>query len=239
METKLNTVETEAKKVTTSMFDSSKNELLQVRAYWIASQEELDRAAVWIKEIKVNLKDVKAQHKHLKEPSLESGRRIDAMFKPLIATLDESARVLKSSADTYIAEQDRIRREKEQAEFAAAEKERVRKQKLADNAEKKGNAEKADEHRQAAAASVAPVVEKTVHVPTGMSFRTIWNAEVISLEDLVIAVADQIKAKRNGDGNISIPIDVLEANMTRLNSLAVAMHDKLDIPGVKAVSRRV
>ena len=239
METKLNTVEIEAKEITTQKADSVNSELATAKAFVVTNQDELNRTSVWIKEVKADVKEYKSQHKHLKEPSLESGRRIDAMFKPIIDTLDNTWRVLKSAADTYLQEQDRIRREKEQAEFAAAEKERIRKQKLADNAEKKGNAEKAEEHRQAAAASVPKAVERTVHVPKGMSFRTVWNAEVTSLEDLIIAVADQIKAKRNGDGSMSIPIDVLEANMPRLNGMAVAMNDKLNIPGVKAVSRRV
>jgi hypothetical protein len=112
------------------------------------------------------------------------------------------------------AEEDRRRKEAEEAQLAAAEQ-------LASE----GMTAAADE------ALAAPVVIESVKAPEvakgeGVSYRTSYSAEVVSLMDLVKAVAAG-----------SAPITMIEANMTTLNGWARLTKGTEAIPGVRIVKK--
>jgi len=114
------------------------------------------------------------------------------------------------------AEEDRRRKEAEEAQLAAAEQ-------LA----AEGMTAAADE-----ALAAAPVIE-AVKAPEvakgdGVSYRTTYSAEVVSLMDLVKAVADG-----------SAPITMLEANLTSLNGWARITKGTESIPGVRIVKKDI
>lgn len=77
-----------------------------------------------------------------------------------------------------------------------------------------------------------PVFTPTVAVQAapkleGVSFREEWAADVESLMDLVQAVA-----------NGKAPITLVQENMVALNQMARALKKSMNVPGVRAVSKR-
>jgi len=235
-------IESEAGEITSKEVEVAKSELMKALMFEVLNQDSLDKSAVWLKEVKADSKRLEEKRKELKEPILEAGKRIDGLFKPVILILDDTARAIKSSADTYITVQDKIRQEEERIEQEKADKERRRKEELARKARERGDHKKAQEHQQVATDSIPRTVEPTVEKPKGMVFREIWSAEVTDIEKLIVAVADQINARKAGvdmTGRALIPVDVLVADTKRLNKLASSMKDMFNIPGVDASSRRV
>lgn len=112
------------------------------------------------------------------------------------------------------AEEDRRRKEAEEAQLAAAEQ-----------LSAEGMTAAADE------ALAAPVVIESVKAPEvakgeGVSYRTSYSAEVVSLIDLVKAVAAG-----------SAPITMIDANMTTLNGWARLTKGTEAIPGVRIVKK--
>ncbi len=70
----------------------------------------------------------------------------------------------------------------------------------------------------------APVLAKPVTaapVASGVSMRTDWKHEVVSLMDLVNAVAQGLA-----------PLNLIQANESELKAIAVRMKDKAEVPGV-------
>ena len=235
-------IESEAGEITEKENAIALTELERAKVFKVVNQDTLDRCGVEVNKAKAKSKLLEEKRKYQKEPILESGRRVDELFKPVIAIYDDTWRTLKSSADVFLTEQEKIRREEERIEQEKADKERRRKEELARKARERGDHEKAQEHQQVASEVVAPVIEKTVEKPKGMVFQTRWSAEVTDLEILIVAVADQINLKKSGadmTGRALIPVDVLEANMPRLNKLAASMKEVFNLPGVRATSRRV
>lgn len=126
------------------------------------------------------------------------------------------------------AEEARLRREAEEAQLAAAVA-----------AEQAGDTETAE--RLVAAPVVAPpVAPRQVFVPPaaamvpprpqadGVSFRDQYRAEVVSLLELVRAVA----AGR-------APLTLVQANQVALNGMARSLRGAMDVPGVRVVTERI
>lgn len=71
---------------------------------------------------------------------------------------------------------------------------------------------------------VPPPTTPKVEVSGGI-FRVTWSARVTNLKALCFAV-----------GTGKVDINLVEANMTALNKMAIARHEQMNIPGVEAVS---
>lgn len=142
--------------------------------------------------------------------------------------LEAEQNIKRSLVSWEQAEQDRLKAQREAQEKAARE---------AGEAERDRQAKALlDQGKPAAAAAVAaapPPVAITPPPPAppkvqGVSFKDVWSAEVTSKLDLVKAVAEGKQ-----------PLELLDANMTVLNKLAVALKEHLNIPGVAAKHGRV
>ena len=135
------------------------------------------------------------------------------------------------------------RREAEERARVAAEQSRLQAEaeavRVAEIAAAKGRGDVAATLDLAEAPVVAPIVTanpvyapRTPLVPppraAGVSFSTRWSAEVTDLLTLVKAVAGG-----------QAPLSVLTPAMPVLNAMARDEHDRLNIPGVRAVSERI
>lgn len=154
----------------------------------------------------------------------------------------------------YQAEQERRRKAAEEARRieqerleAEARKEALRLEEEARRAAEEATlavAIQAEEQGDAAAAEqileqpvfVAPVLPRPVFAPPvqvavpqaqGVSFRSVWSAEVYDLRMLVRAVADG-----------RVPLNAIAADMTVLNGVARSLKGNMAYPGVKAVEKR-
>lgn len=76
------------------------------------------------------------QRKELKEPALEMGRRIDALFKPAQERLDRAMTTLKTSILTYDRTEDKKREDAQRAADEVARRERERLQREAEARER-------------------------------------------------------------------------------------------------------
>ena len=122
------------------------------------------------------------------------------------------------------AEEDRLRKE---AEKQARKEEEERRLEEAARLEQEGNSEMADAILDAPIAPpvvVIPKVETQAPKVEGLSVTKVYKAEVVSLAQLVQAVA-QGRA----------PIGLLEVNQTALNGMARALKEAFSVPGCRVV----
>lgn len=153
-----------------------------------------------------------------------------ALHDGLISELSETRKDLKRRRGAWYDEQERIRKA-EEARLQAIARKQAEDEALA-MAEQ---AEAAGDHEIAEAIVAAPVVAPVVRVASTApkqsrltAARSAWSCKVVSLMDLVKAVAAG-----------SQPITLIEPNMVALNGMARAAKSALAIPGVRAVERKV
>lgn len=169
--------------------------------------------------------------------------RIDAVFDPHIkrahdahkalvaekkehqSPLQTAEALLKRSILGFQQEEERKRLELEAKAQEEARKEREKLEAKAAKLAAKGKTEQAEAVAATAAAVVAPIIAPTTPKVAGISMRTTYRAEVVSLMDLVKAVAAG-----------TVPLNALQANQVFLNNQARAMRETLAYPGVKAVA---
>lgn len=147
-------------------------------------------------------------------------------YKPL----DDARRNIKRLMSDYDMEQERIRKEEERRlQEEARKREEERRLQEALEAEAAGEKEEAEAILEEPV-YVAPVVvqKSTPKMTGGPIYQERWFATVTNIKDLCRAVA-------NGQAS---PECVLP-NMPVLNKLAVALKTSMNVPGVRAESKRV
>ncbi len=182
------------------------------------------------KGIESLIREIEATRKSLKEPILESGRRLDTVFngmkKPLIAArgvidqkLSKYRREEQEKADKKRAEEERKQREldnrRREAILAAAREQ-------GDSEEEIESTE--EEFFEAPMVTPTPTPSRIPKVE-GLSATIRWSGEVTDINALVHAVAEG-----------KAPIDLLQINTAELNRLAKALRSTMNVPGVRAVS---
>jgi hypothetical protein len=153
--------------------------------------------------------------------TIAQGKKIDEPLDYVVKTIS------RKTSEWYSAEQARIRAEQKAAEDAARKAAEDAALAAAEELEKSGMTAAAD------AILETPVVIQKVEVPKfekqeGVLYRTQYSAEVVSLMDLVKAIADG-----------KVPVSYLMANTTALNSWARSTQGTDSIPGVKVVTETI
>lgn len=159
--------------------------------------------------------------KKQRQATIKQGKKIDEPLDYVIKT------VSKKTSAWYAAEQARILEAQRKAEEIARKKAEEEALKAAEELEKQGMTAAAD------AVLDNPIAVPKVEVPVfekaeGVSYRKQYSAEVVSLMDLVKAVASG-----------SVPIAYISANTTALNSWARSTKGSDSIPGVKVVTENI
>lgn len=148
----------------------------------IASVTDLDNAATALTTIKSLTKSVEESRKEVKAPVLDVGRRIDAVAKDYLATLEAEAKRLSTLVGTYQEAErrkaERIRQEEAQRQAAAI----AEMQKTQDAAMEAGDVEAADAARAKAADIIADsqlnVIAAEGPKADGVVTRTSWKFEM-------------------------------------------------------------
>lgn len=159
--------------------------------------------------------------------------------KKYFVPLQNAYKEVKRLMGVWEAEQEQIRlaeQKRLEDEARKAEEERRLQEAIEAEAEAKANGLTAQEAAQEAEAVlqtpvyVAPVVlpKAMPKIAGGPVYREIWSAEIISIKDLCRAVAD---------GKAST--EYVIGNMPVLNKMATALKQTLNVPGVRAISKRV
>src|SRR5688572_2580422 len=150
--------------------------------------------------------------------AIEQKRKVDA---PLV----EAENILKPRISAYLTEQERLRREEElRMQKAAQEEEERQRLESAVILDDIGETDSANALLEERVVAPPVVLPRQVPKVSGIAMRQTWSAQVVSLMELVKAVAAG-----------KVPIMALQANTTFLNQQARSMKSALNYPGVRAV----
>jgi len=193
------------------------------QAFSVESHDEFLLANVELQSIKKKAKEIEAKRQELKAPILEAGRKVDDLFKPALAVLAAAEEAIKKQMVTWQREQERIRRETEEA----ARKELERAERARIKAIEKGDVTKVAKLEEKVA-TIAATVSEAPEVPKAKGFyiTEIWTANVVDFMALVKAVA---AGKQ--------PLELLLPNQKVLDDLAKGHQANLSVPGVLAVKK--
>lgn len=192
--------------------------------YVIHSQEELEQAAVLLRNVKTSKTRLEDLRKSMTRPIDDAKKNIMDIFKPQETKLAEAEKRIKSGVNAWNIEQERRRQQEEARLRDAQQKAQAKLEERAASAREKGQDNKAD----AILANIPPVptVIAASAPPAGIGSRVTWHAEVTDMLALVRAVAAG-----------QAPISYLEANTVALNAAARSMKDTMPVAGVRFYSK--
>lgn len=158
--------------------------------------------------------------------------RIEDTFKPAVSAAKKAYDEARGLRDTFLrpVEMAETTLRQKIGVFVQAENKRLADIAAADAKEREKEIRKAERKAERTGAPVvlppaaAPVATK-VASPAGVSHTVRWSAEVLDIKALCKAVADG-----------KVMPELVSANMPALNKMAQLAKDKLNIPGVRAVS---
>lgn len=195
----------------------------------ITTPAEYESSALMLRQVTAQRKTLETQRTDITKPMDEAKRKVMDLFKPVAARFEAAEATLRGALAVF-TQREEEKRKKEQARLdELARKKEERLQERAAEQREQGHEERAEALEETAtqvvAREAAPVTKAA-----GVHARVTWSAEVMDIQALIRACAE---GKTPYEG-----ADLLVADMTVLNALARAQKDKLDIPGVKAVSNR-
>lgn len=238
----------------------------QAKAVKVIDSETYTAAGIMWKSIGDMIKEVKDTFDPICEAAHKAHKAATEKRSKYLDPLTNAQKSVKALMSAYDAEQERIRKaeedrlrkiaEDEEKERRRAEQERLEAERKAEEdrllaeaqaAKDRGDNETAElltnaavetseaiKEQSAAIAQepiyVAPVVvpKTTPKMAGGPVYREVWAAEVTDIKALCLAVAT---------GKASP--ECVTGNMVALNRMAVALKGTMNIPGVKAYSKRV
>lgn len=216
------------------VIESKSNDVVsRASALTVKSQSDYDGCAEFLRSIKGLKKEIDQTFDDSIKKAHEAHKAIVAAKKKHYEPLDSAEKIIKQkSLAWYQQEQRKAQEEQRRIEEEARRAEEKRRAELEAQAQKweeKGNAEKAQERREAAEQVhvPAPVVENRVEKAEGQAIKTIWRAQVIDIVALCRAIAEG-----------KLPPTMVDPNMKNLNALARTMQDKMTYPGVKFIAEQ-
>lgn len=191
----------------------------------VVDQKSYDLANVYNKRAYEGKKAFHAWFDPIDEASKKARQAVIAQGKKIDEPFDYIIKVTGSKAATWMrAEKARIEEEKRKAEADARRKAEEEQLRAAEILEAEGLTAAAE-----AMLDSAPVVEKIVidgpAKDNGVYYRDVWGAEVVSLSDLVKAVAEG-----------KAPLLAIQANEAYLGQWARMSKGTETIPGVKVTN---
>ena len=194
-------------------------------------------AAEMLKGIKALRGRVREIFGSIKAKAHEAWKESVAKEREVEAPLEEAERICKRGMVAYDEEQERKRRD-EQRRLAEEQRQRDEVQRLEDaaalereaiatgDASAQAEAERLIEEPPPMAAPVT--VAKATPKVEGISYRTTYGAELVSLKALVAAAVEDDRW-----------LSLLQFNQTAANGLARSLKAQLKVPGIRLVSNRV
>jgi len=201
----------------------------EAKALVIEDDASFQRAGAFL----VNIKKVRAEINETFDPIIkkqhEAHKEAVAQKKKIEAPLIEAESIIKPRMAAYHEEQERKRREEEDRIRKEADR-KAQEEQIADAvlAHESGQEELGDAILEAPAYIPTIVAPKAAVKIEGVSFRDNYKAEVTDLKALMMAVLEG-----------QVPSNVIEANMSVLNSLARSLKGQLNYPGVRVVCEKI
>jgi hypothetical protein len=151
----------------------------QYDVFTVSTDEEYENGADHLKGIKDAQKTVEAERKKITDPLFQAKKNADAFFKQFTDKLALAESNIKAGLLEYAKKKEAEQREAQRIANEKAEKERKRLARLQENAEKRGDTEKADQFGDRAAATMPETVEqKTPPKVSGIATKEVWKYEI-------------------------------------------------------------
>ena len=216
------TTEITVQPIKTSCADHAMQEaqgmLNQARAISIVDQTGYEEAALALKHIKARSSALEDERTKITKPMDAAKKAVMDLFRKPQDFLVEAEKVIKGAMITYSNEQDRLRRAEQARLDEIARKEREKLEAQAAKAQSAGKVEKAEAIMEKAQVVAAPVVEPTVAKTAGISYRTVWEFEIVD--------------------ETAIPREWLVPDQKAIGGAIRSTQGKISIPGVKAIARK-
>jgi len=185
----------------------------------IQDQSTYELAANIRKAVNVKAKELESERKHIKEPIIEAGRRLDDLFKKPIDMCKKIINMCDQKMIHWTNKQEEIQRKEQEKLNRAAEKKRLELEAKAQANRDAGNENKADKYEEKAAEVIAPVAAPRVEKPQGVHYTERFYGEVTDFKLL--------------------PDEYKIANQSMIDKIMQSTKGTLPIPGVKVYSKRI
>jgi len=195
----------------------------------IITVEDYSFADLMLKEVKGWIKILDDEEKKITRPLLEGIENARALFREPKQKANDAKNILSTRMVEWAEEQKRKEREKERQLQEEARK-RAEEDALQQALEAEAAGEPEEAQKIIAEPVYVPPIKVVSEVPKSKEshIREVWNAELIDLGILIKAIADG-----------KAPLQSVEPNMTFLNNQARSYKQSLNIPGVKACSKKI
>lgn len=213
---------------TRAVMNAAADLMAQAESAVIVTPEDYQARGADLNEIKRRMKALEEKRLSLTRPLDAAKKGIMDLFRTPIETLNNAATVLNMKLVTWTNEQERKRREEE-----SRIQEELRKREEEERLQAAIEAEQAGETAEAAKiletpAPVAPVkLASTVPSSAALHTRETWSADGTDLMATVKAIAAG-----------KAPLQAVQFDMVFLNQQARAYKSAMNIPGVRAVSKK-
>lgn len=201
-----------------------------VKSLVITNNTECEIAIEYEKGLSALIKEIDTTFDPHISAAFNAHRSLVAEKKKHAEPVEEAKRLIKSKRIIYVDEQERIRKELE-AKLQAEARKQAEEAQLRDAiiAEAEGRAIEAEAIlNESTLCPVVSIANSTPKAGVGGAIREIWSAEVYDLGALVSAIQQGVAS-----------IGLIEPNQTALNQLARALHENMNVPGVRAKSQKV
>ena len=198
---------------------SSQSLVIDARSLVIQSPEAYEFAAAKLQEVKGRRKTLEDLRKSMTRPLDDAKARIMALFREPGDRLEQAEAALKRALVVFSDEQERKRRAEQARLDELARKERERLQRQADAAAAKGREERAAVLESTAAAVVAPVAQTVAPKVAGLSFRSVWQFEVVD--------------------PAAVPREYLMVDEAKIRKVVAALKGDTVIAGIKVREERI
>jgi hypothetical protein len=200
--------------------------LQSAQALIITSPAGFQASGAVLKQIVTAKKALLKTRTDVTQPMDAAKKAVMELFKPVAERFESAEATLRAAMATFSQAEAGKQAEIQERLDELARKDRERLETRAAKQRERGNEEEAE----ALEATAEQVTAAEAAEPTkvaGVHTVTTWSAEVTDIQALIQACAD---GKTPGGPRL------VEPNMPALNALAREFKDKLDIPGVRAVS---
>jgi hypothetical protein len=190
----------------------------EARQIAIINQNQYEGAAITLKTIKNFAKQLDDERTKITKPMDAAKKAVLDLFRKPASILEQAELTVKRSMLAYTTEQERIQKAEQARLDEIARKEREKLEAQAAKAQAAGKVEKAEAIMEKAQVVAAPVVEPTVAKTAGISYRTVWEFEIVD--------------------ETAIPREWLVPDQKAIGGAIRSTQGKISIPGVKAIARK-
>jgi len=207
---------------------SAMQEVFEAQSLVVSTREDYEVGQTYMSRIKQRIKMLEDERMAQTRPLDESKKRIIDFFRPHLQKLNDAKEHLNTIMVKWTEEEEARRKEEERRLHEEARK-REEEEVLRQAIEAEAAGEKEEAEQILSEPVYVPPIRVASEIPKSKEshIRETWSAEVVDLETLFRGIRDG-----------KAPLQCLMPDMTFLNGQARSYKQALNIPGVRAVSKK-